>query len=183
MREFDMKKLETAIVYFSRMADGRNPFNNEETDDEIINNPTVIRCLHFVLDVLRETKENDGIVGKRSSQPREPFPIEILNQFHYREDQSISHVLNQFAEPVKDKNVKKPSAAAINRWLGANGFLEKKVINEGGKENWVPTEKGEEAGLYAREGGMPGNEYVTVMYTERGQLFLAERLEQILREI
>ena len=57
------------------------------------------------------------------------------------------------------------------------------MIRPGGKENWVPTEKGEETGLYAREGGMPGNEYVTVMYSQKGQIFLADHFEQILQEI
>lgn len=183
MTEFDIKKLDTAMVYISRMADGRNPVNNEETDDEIINNPNVIRCLHFVLDVLRETRENNGIIGRKYSQQKEAFPIEILEQFVYREDKSISHLLNQFAEPAKDRNIKKPSAASVNKWLGANGYLEKKVIRPGGKENWIPTEKGEETGLYAREGGMPGNEYVTVMYSQKGQMFLADHFEQILQEI
>jgi len=105
MMEFDINKLDTAMVYISRMADGRNPVNNEETDDEIINNPNVIRCLHFVLDVLRETRENDGVIGRKISQQREPFPIEILGQFVYREDKSISRLLNQFAEPAKDRNI------------------------------------------------------------------------------
>ncbi|MBQ9063409.1 MAG: hypothetical protein IJ121_11405 [Eubacterium sp.] len=183
MREFDVKKLDTAMVYISRMADGRNPVNNEETNDEIINNPNVIRCLHFVLDVLRETRENDGVIGRKISQQKEPFPIEIIDQFVYREDQSISHLLNQFAEPAKDRNIRKPSAVAVNKWLGANGYLEKRMIRPGGKENWVPTSKGEASGLYAREGGMPGNEYVTVMYSQKGQMFLADHFEQILQEI
>ena len=53
MESVDMKKLETAIVYLQRIADGNNPINNLPADeDSVLNNPNVIRCMFFVKEVL-----------------------------------------------------------------------------------------------------------------------------------
>ena len=66
MELVEMKKLETAITYLQRMAEGNNPINNlPAEDDSVINNPNVIRCMFFVKDILEEVKRNDGYIGKR----------------------------------------------------------------------------------------------------------------------
>ena len=52
MAEFDSIKLEKAIEYVKRMAEGKNPVNNEMVEeDSVINNPNVIRCLYFIEEV------------------------------------------------------------------------------------------------------------------------------------
>ena len=44
--EIDLKKLDTAILYLQRIADGNNPVNNMPAeDDSVLNNPNVIRCM------------------------------------------------------------------------------------------------------------------------------------------
>ena len=47
MKEFDINKIKVAYTYLSRMADGRNPVTNHSVEDEILDNPNVIRCLHY----------------------------------------------------------------------------------------------------------------------------------------
>ena len=67
MESIDMKKLETAIVYLQRIADGNNPINNLPADeDSVLNNPNVIRFMFFVKDVLEEVKRNGGYNGKKA---------------------------------------------------------------------------------------------------------------------
>ena len=57
MESVDMKKLETAIVYLQRIADGNNPINNlPAEEDSVLNNPNVIRCMFFVKEVLEEVE-------------------------------------------------------------------------------------------------------------------------------
>ena len=181
-REFDLQKLKTAAVYIERMAEGRNPANNQPVDDEILNNPNVIRCLHFVGDVLREVQDNHGLVGKKYVREKEDFPEEILQQFAYRHDKPISHLLRQIAEPAEGRNIRMPSAAAVNKWLAANGYLEKVTLPESGKESWQPTAEGQAAGIYTVRNGEPGFEYYSVMYTEAGQMFLVSHFPAILAE-
>ena len=97
MKRFDQAKLNVAIKYVERMADGCNPVNNTALDNnDILNNPNIIRCMYFIKDILEEVQNNGGIVGgKHGKEPALPFPIEILDRFSYAEDKSITHVLNQ----------------------------------------------------------------------------------------
>ena len=53
--DIDAKKLDIAILYLQRIADGNNPVNNMPAgEDSVLNNPNVIRCMYFVKEVLEE---------------------------------------------------------------------------------------------------------------------------------
>ena len=182
MKEFDTDKLNVAMVYIKRMADGRNPVLNQQVENDILDNPNVIRCLNFVSEVLEEVWENHGLVGKKYSRSKEDFPLEVLEQFEYRRDKPVSHVLKQFEEPVQERNIRKISASMVNQWLAENGYIEKRMIEESGKESWFPLQKGEDIGLYTEKRGEPGYQYVTIMYSKEAQQFLADHLGQIIEE-
>ena len=180
MQEFDLKKLEVARIYIRRMADGRNPANNQPVQNEVLDDPNVIRCLHFVEDILAAVTDNHGIVGKRYQREKEEFPLSVLQEYVYRHDKPVSHVLKQIDELLEGRSVKKPRAADVNQWLHAQGYLEKGVIEEGGKECWRITQAGKDAGLYEDRRGETGNEYVTILYSETGQAFLLSHIPEIL---
>ena len=103
MKKVDLTRLDVAIKYVERIADGRNPVNNVPLENnDILNNPNIIRCMYFIKDVLEAVQDNGGVIGGRSGkEPSLPFPMEILDQFSYVEDKSITHVLNQIYEPIE----------------------------------------------------------------------------------
>ena len=111
MKKVDLTRLDVAIKYVERIADGRNPVNNVPLENnDILNNPNIIRCMYFIKDVLEAVQDNGGVIGGRSGkEPSLPFPMEILDQFSYVEDKSITHVLNQIYEPIAEMNIKKVS--------------------------------------------------------------------------
>ena len=183
MKEFDINKIKVAYTYLSRMADGRNPVTNQSVEDEILDNPNVIRCLHYVCEILEEVQTNNGLVGKKYSRPKEDFPLGELSKFEYRHDKPISHVLKQFEEPVQERNIRRLNSAAINKWFAANGYIEKRIIKESGRECWFPCQKGIDIGMYTEERGEPGYQYSIIMYSEKAQIFLADHLDKILAEI
>ena len=46
MEQLDMEKLEKALIYVGRIADGKNPVNNlPAEEDAVMNDPNVIRCM------------------------------------------------------------------------------------------------------------------------------------------
>ena len=182
MKEFDQDRLKVALAYIRRMADGRHPATNQPMENELLDNPNVIRCLHFVSEVLEEVCENHGVVGKKYIRQKLEFPLEALAEFTYRRDKPISHVLKQFEEPVQQENVRKLNSGKINKWLAANGYIEKRIIQESQRECWFPMQKGIDIGMYTEERGDPGFQYVTIMYSKEAQQFLAEHMEQILSE-
>ena len=184
MRQFDIEKLDKAIIYAERMADGRVPYSNQPVDDEVLNNPNVIRSMYFIKEVLQAVRSNGGIVGGRRSKAADAdkFPFEVLANFSYQENKPVSHVLKQFAELTGDPDMAIVSAVSVNKWLAANGYLVKAVINAEGKENWIPTEKGSAIGLISEQRGEPGREYIRIEYSKDAQEFLAKNLQRITEE-
>lgn len=186
MKQFDIEKLEKAIIYAERMADGRAPYSNQPVDNEVLNNPNVIRSMYFIKEVLQEVKSNGGIVGgksvgqsKNNAAKAAEFPFEVLKQFSYESNKPISYVLRQFAELTGEPDIPILSAVNVNKWLEANGYITKSVVNDEGKENWIPTDKGTALGLVAEQRGEPGREYIRIEYNKEAQEFLANNLRRI----
>ena len=62
MESIDLNRLKTAITYAERIADGKNPVTNAPArEEDVINNPNVIRCMFFIRDVLRQVVSAGGI--------------------------------------------------------------------------------------------------------------------------
>lgn len=181
MKQFDFEKLEKAIIYVDRMADGRIPYSNRPSDNEILNDPNTIRCMYFIKEVLQEVKANGGIVGGQKARRRAAidFPYEVLEHFTYQEDLPVSYVLRQFAELTGNPKHPIITAAEVNKWLAANGYLTKARVNAEGREDWVPTNEGKAIGITSEERGEPGREYIRIIYTKPAQEFLAENLKVI----
>ncbi|MBR2539775.1 MAG: hypothetical protein IKE85_02950 [Mogibacterium sp.] len=189
MKQFDLEKLEKAIIYTERMADGRAPYSNQPIENEVLNNPNVIRSMYFIKEVLQEVKKNGGVVGSKGIKQQKNtvemaahFPFEVLDKFSYESNKPISLVLKQFVELTGKPDVSIISAVAVNKWLGANGYLERIVINAEGKENWSPTDKGVALGMISEKRGDPGREYIRIEYNKEAQEFLAYNLRRITEE-
>ena len=147
MSTYDLKRLEIAIQYIRRMSAGRNPVTNRPApDNEVLNNINVNRCLKFIDEVLTDVHKSGGTVGLLPPKERTPkhlaseiFPYEILKQYRYVQDQQISYFLKQLGEYLPEDQKLPIAATAITTWLRENGYLEKRAVNDTGKENSVPT--------------------------------------------
>ena len=180
MKQFNQEKLEVAIKYVERIADGCNPVNNVPLEnDDILNNPNIIRCMYFIKDVLEEVRRNGGMIGGRNGkEPRLPFPTEILDKFTYSEDKSITHVLNQIYEPIADMNVKKVSVTKVTDTLKEEGYLMDAPNPETGKTRKVPSVKGKEIGIYIVEREYNGRMYESVTYNHNAQEYVVNLIRR-----
>lgn len=179
-----MKKLETAIVYLQRIADGNNPINNLPADeDSVLNNPNVIRCMFFVKDVLEEVKRNGGYIGKKTKKSDKlEFPIEMLKSFVYREDKVISRFVDQLNEGLDENNYKKLNYKPITQWLKLNGFLQEEDDIEFKKTITMPTPRGIQLGIRTeRRRNSRGMDYVMLIYGKETQEYIVQNLEKVLR--
>ena len=190
MGTYDLKRLEVAIQYIRRMSEGRNPVTNRPApENEVLTNINVHRCLKFIDEVLTDVHKSGGTVGLVPARGRtakaalsDTFPYEILDQYRYEQDQQISYFLKQLESYLpEDRKIPVP-ATTITNWMRENGYLEKKVINDTGKENSIPSQKGEQLGIYAEKGGVYPNEYYRVFYDEHAQRFIIENFRRILTE-
>lgn len=185
--EIDMQKLDIAITYIKRIADGNNPVNNMPAeDDTVLNNPNVIRCMYFVRDILEQVKANNGVIGASAQKERktkravDAFPYELLSKYQYREDKGINKVLSQLYEPLEDKSIRKISGKTVNEWLMAAGYVTEVYNEELNTNIKVPTEKGKSIGLKSERVVYPGNTYYTIIYNKTAQEFLINNFEKFL---
>lgn len=179
----DKKKLETAILYLQRIADGKNPVNNMPAEeDTILNNPNVIRCMFFVKEILEEVKRNGGFIGgKPKKSAKEDFPLEALKHFVYREDKTISRFIEQVNEAVDDTVYQKLSYRPISQWLKLNGYLAEEYSQEYHKTMTVSTERGTGIGIRSeKQTNAQGAGYIRIIYGKQAQEFLVQNMEMIL---
>lgn len=179
----DKKKLDTAILYLQRIADGKNPVNNMPVeDDAVLNNPNVIRCMYFVKEVLEEVKRNGGFVGRKSRKnAKGDFPLESLNEFEYRADKPITKFVEQINEAVDNEGYRKLSYKPILQWLKLNDFLAEEHSQEYDKMVTLPTEKGIQIGLRAEKRiNSQGSKYIWIIYGRQAQEYIIQNMEAIL---
>ena len=188
MASYDLKRLEVAIQYIRRMSDGKNPVTNRPApENEVLNNMNVHRCLKFIDEVLTDVHKSGGTVGMVSQRaPKQSvsviFPYEALAQYRYLQDQQISYFLKQLEEYLPEGQKIPVPATTVTLWMRENGYLEKKVMGDTGKENSIPTRKGENLGLYMEKAGTYPNEYYRVFYNENAQRFIIDNFRRILTE-
>lgn len=182
MEQIDLEKLEVAITYMQRIADGKNPVNNMPVeDDDVLNNPNVIRCMFFVKEILEEVKRNEGRIGsKEKKKQKQDFPIEALGKFEYKGDIHISGFADQINKMIDTDVYKKLAYGSVTKWLKANGFLVE-VVGSDNKSTNRPTEKGIQIGIYTeRRTSMNGRDYTVVIYNQGAQEYIVKNMEAIL---
>lgn len=117
--------------------------------------------------------------SRRPKSHKEPFPYEILKQFQYLEDKTISHLVDQIHAPIDGQDIKKISPQTITSWLKSAGYLTVEFCDEVRQESTVPTEKGRALGIYSEIRTYGARSYVTVIYNRQAQEFLVEHFEAI----
>ncbi len=178
----DLQKLEKAIIYTSRIADGNNPVNNTPSDDQVLSDPNVVRCMFFIRDVLQAVKDNNGIIGSVPKEKKQPFPVEVISQFEYQENKTITSLCEQINNPVPE-NCKKLNYKVITSWLKKRDYLIEVEDDLLGKVVTKTTEKGNGIGItcnFVRSES--GREYYRVEYTKQAQEFIISNLPTMINE-
>ena len=186
MEVVDTKKLEIAIQYLQRIAEGHNPVNNIPVDDDsVIKNPNVVRCMLFIKEVLEEVKRNDGYIGRRPRTNRDSskqeYPLEALKEFRYSEDKSVSRLVDQFNGLTDLTVFQKLTYKPIIAWLKQNGYLRDELDEGTGKKRTLVTEKGSEVGIKSElRKDSKGQEFVYITYGRTAQEFIVSNMDKIL---
>ena len=178
MEQFDLEKLENALTYVARIADGKNPINNDVADSEdVMNNPIIIRSMFFIKDVLAELKNNNGIIGKASTVKKKEYPIETLLNYQYSEVKTITRLTEQLNAGIDEAVYKKLSYRTITDWLKKNGYLIETEDAKLGKKVTLTTEKAQAVGItHSLQTSMSGNSYYRIEYDKTGQEFVVQNL-------
>lgn len=177
----DNQKLDKAIIYVDRIANGFNPVNNRLVEnDSVLNNPNVIRCMYFIKDVLKEVQKNGGVIGKKVKVQKDPFDFQILDKFTYIEDKSITKILRQIEEYVENPNMEHINCRKITTWLKENNYIVRDKIEQLGIVGSIVTDKGKNIGMYNEVKTINDRTYLAVIYDKNAQEFIVRHLKDIL---
>ena len=176
----NLELLKHAKEYIENMANGINPLTGESVkDDDLINNVRRSRCLFYFNDVLGNVLSNGGINNKKQKKIKFNISRETINKYQYSEiDLPISKIVEKINELNDNENMYKLKASKVCDWLIDIGLLVETEFN--GKKFKIPTEQGEEMGMYLEHRMGYSGEYVIVLYPRKMQEFIIDNFECLL---
>ena len=178
MTEIEEIKYAKSVV--ESLARGVNPLNGEAiSDDEVINNVKISRCLFYVVDVLEKLCQGEYL--KKEKKSKEPFIIkegELENFDYYDGGIAITDIVKRINDIV-GYDGRKIKRGLIIDWLIEDGFIVENEIN--GRKYKLPNGKGNEAGIYTEERFNDRGSYKVVMYNKSAQRMIIEHLAETIR--
>lgn len=178
----DLEIMQRAKTYMDKLANGINPLDDTTlSENDIVNNVRISRCLFYVSDVLRQVIENGGNVTKKKT-PKEPFHIsfEDIQKFPFSNTPiPISEIAKRINEITPNENMKKISHKHLTDWLISIEMLRLETKPDG-KTAKRPTEGGKELGITTEiRHGMQGD-YTVVLYNLSAQHFIIDNIEAVI---
>lgn len=200
MKCFDIDKLSKAIALIEQMQEefmfeglqneGKNDPRDEDHNGEAHMNgmgyddPEYYLCLQLIEDVLKDARSEAEAMMEKRRAAREPFPYYFLDNYEANaKPRTVTQTLRSFAALTDDAERRMIGAVKVNQWLQAHGYIDRIYIDEIEKEDWYPTESGSQVGINAAKSEARGQAYMRITYDQRGQMFLAEHLEEIENEM
>lgn len=185
MEQFDLEKLDKALIYVDRIANGKNPINNLSVDEDyVLNDPNVIRCMFFIKEILSAVKNNGGNVSSRQPKrntPKNKFPIESLQGFQAKEKMTITPFVKILNEGVDKETTDLIKVKSLTDWLKKNGYLAVTFSEKLNKDVTISTEKGKSIGITSEyQKTLNGNEYYRIEYSTRAQEEIVRNIPEIL---
>ena len=168
----DPNKTKVAIDWIKKLANGINPIDGSVvSDDDIVNNVHISRCLFYVTELLEE-------IGKRkqssTKQYEEDFNLtpEALSKINITQKSTISVFVKEINKVIPE-NMKPLPIPAIPKWLVKIGYLE--VVPKGdGHMMKLPTTLGKSIGISSELKSGPNGEYTAVIYDANAQRFILD---------
>lgn len=179
----EIEKIEYTKHFIDQLAAKINPLNGEpipETD--LINNPRISRCFHYVSDILQQVIENGGVSREPSqicSKSHFGLTSEELNGITVSENPiGISDFAKKVQVITDRSDRKRISSVAITAWLEEEGYLVHYTRSDG-KNAKRPTQKGESIGIFEEERTAQYGTYIAILYPASAQRFLIQHLNDI----
>lgn len=170
----DQNKLQVAIDWINKLANGMNPIDGRVLpDSDIVNNVHISRCLFFVSSVL------EGLGKKKSSQQKQyelEFQLtpEMVAKVYIAEKTGIAMFAKEINKVIPD-NMQPLTATKVNQWLVSIGYLEEQERGDGHKYK-APTELGTSIGISSAWKEGTHGQYLAISYDANAQRIILENL-------
>lgn len=173
-------KIAKAREMVQKMAGGMNPLDGQPLEDTcFIHDPRMVRCLHFIQEILRKALE-----GPPRGGPRKPSAFVISAEEKKRVQLPKGKIgINEFArclnEVIDTVNSRKLTGIEINRQLKKMGVLGEQVLADG-KTRTIVRAESSGYGIVSEKRNNNGSEYEMVLFNEEGKNYLLENIEKIM---
>lgn len=163
---------EEEIQIIKALANGVNYFTGEVCEtDSILNDPNVVRTLFRVCEILR-----GGNLGRAKTLDF-VCPSDVEQKFVFENQLNLTQFISKIKEMYPD--MKRINFNQMTELLIKNGIL-KKVMDKGGSQRAVATEKANEYGIHnVKRSSMYGKSYNVVLYDQDGQKYLLSLLKEM----
>jgi len=176
----DTEILKHAKSYIDKLANGINPLTNEAvSENDVVNNVRISRCLFYVSDVLRQVIEGKTFSSEKKIKKKSfSLSADKINEYVYSNTAvTVSEIANQLNKMADLEECRKITYSQITDWLIEAGAL---TINEyNGKALKHPTQLGNEIGISIEKRVGYNGEYTAVLYNTAAQHFIIDNLNAI----
>lgn len=181
----ESEKMQRAKMYIDKLANGINPLDDTAvSDDDIINNSRISRCLVYVSDILEQVI-NSTCDKKNKKKKKEKFRItyEEIEKYPFSNTpvkiEEIAKKLNALVDREKYNRITKKN---LTNWLVDADMLYLSY-SENGKIVKRPTIQGMVHGITMEERAEKGREYKVVVYDREAQQFIIDNMDAIIARI
>ena len=170
----DQNKVNVALDWIKKLANGMNPIDGSILpDSDIVNNVHISRCLFFVSDLLEE-------IGKQKPSQQKLYESEFqltpetVSKVYIAERTGIAMFVKEINKVIPE-NMKPLTAPKVTQWLVSAGYLEEQERSDGHKYK-APTELGTSIGITSAWKDGSQGEYLSISYDANAQHFILENL-------
>lgn len=182
MDERELKILDRAIEYTSRLANGVNPLNNTRVSaNDVVNQEKIKAYLQYVEQILRKYRYDqlDPTIYRKKTIPFAITPEQLRNYRYFDEPVTATQICRAITELTGEEGMQTMKVQDVSAWLMKEGYLEE--IEYHGRMNKVPTDKGKAVEIYAAEAVNYSREaYLRLTYGRKAQELIIRNLDQII---
>ena len=175
------KKLERAIEIIKSLSEGINPFTNESYEDHsLINDPRMVRCFYYVVEVLEKYKDGNMVKYVHRKDLPYKFPQDLMSRVVLPSDKIGVNTFSKAVNAVIDASTcKNLTGSALNLQLKKMGILSEEVGADG-KHRTVLNSESANYGIETVISEFEGRTYEKVVFNELGRKYLLEHLQEIM---
>lgn len=180
----EKEKIQRAKMYMLKLADGINPIDDKEmNDDTILKNERLSKCFTYVAEVLDNAIQSNSPVKNTSKGKRVDFDItdkQIKAVAISSYNVPISEFVSEINKTVDNPYMKKLQPKTINDWLVDKGYL-RNTTDYAGHIHRELTEKSSDIGIVSKQGIGTFGEYTIILYSEKAQKFIIDNISDIIK--
>ena len=180
----ELEKIEYAKSFMDKLANGINPLDDTPIPEgDIVNHVRLSRCFFFVSEILQRVIDNGGVnpPAKSARGGKHAFSLTDEGRATLKVTDTpltVSEIAGCLNDTIDENTTEKISAAAINGWLLAQGFLAVEERSDG-KTRKLPTANGADLGICTEMRNGQYGPYTVVLFSAAAQTFIYDHVEAI----